>query len=317
MNNIRALVICLILLLCHGCAFINVPMLQSTQPLEEKTLEGKGKNKILLIDISGVITSERKSSFTGLDSGPDPVSRIKEELDKAAQDKKIKAVILKINSPGGTVTASDIIYREILQYKEKTGVLVTACLMDMAASGGYYVANAADKIVAHPTTVTGSIGVIAMKFNVKGLMDKIGVAEESIKSGDKKDILSPFRGITPEEKKIMQDIINSLYQQFIDVIDEGRKELTQDDIKPLADGRVFTAKQALDYKLIDAIGYLDDTIKMSKQEIGLEDARVIVYHRPMTYKNNIYSQASINLFSFGDNSLMEHLPVRFMYLWNP
>jgi protease-4 len=294
-----------------------VPLFQSTRPFEEKTIEGKGKNKILLIDISGIITSEKKSFFIGSNTEPDIVARIKEELDKAASDKKIKAIILKINSPGGTVTSSDIIYREILKFKKKTNVFVAACLIDIATSGGYYISNAADEIIAHPTTVTGSIGVIAMKFNIKGLMDKLGVTEESIKSGDKKDLLSPFRGITSEEQRIIQDIINSLHNQFLEVVKNGRKDISIDDLKILADGRVFTAGQALDYKLIDKIGYLEDAIKSAKKNAGLKDARVVIYHRPMVYKNNIYSQSSVNLFNFGENGLMEFLPVQFMYLWNP
>ncbi len=280
-------------------------------------LEGEGRDKILLIDISGVISSEKKRSFADLDSGPDMVARVKEELTQAAEDDRIKAIILKINSPGGTVTASDIIYKEILKFKEKNKMYVTASLMDIAASGGYYIACAADTIVAHPTTVTGSIGVIAMKFNVKGLMDKLGVQDDTIKAGDMKDILSPFRPMTDEERKIIQDIIDSLHQQFMDAVVQGRQELSLDEVKPLADGRVFTAKQALDAQLIDDIGYLDDAIDITKKETDLKEARIITYYRPFSYKNNIYSQTSFSVFNFGDSDFMSYLPVRFMYLWNP
>jgi len=308
-----------ILLACmlSGCAFISVPLMQPTQPLEEKTLEGEGRNKILLVDISGFISSEKKRSFADLDTGPDMVARVKEELNQAAEDKHVKAVILKINSPGGTVTASDIIYREIRKFKEKTGAHITASLMDIAASGGYYIACAADTIVAHPTTVTGSIGVIAMKFNVKGLMDKLGVQDDTIKAGEMKDILSPFRPMTDEERKIIQDIIDSLHTQFIEAVVQGRKELSLDQVKPLADGRVFTAKQALDAQLVDDIGYLDDAIEITKKETDLKEARIITYHRPFSYKNNIYAQTSFSIFNFGENDFMSYLPVRFMYLWNP
>ena len=250
----------------QGCAFISVPLMQSTQPLQEKLIEGEGSNKILLIDIAGIISSEKKKSLIDVDAGPDMVARVKEELDKAADDDHVKAVILKINSPGGTVTASDIIYREILKFKQKTGAHITASLMDIAASGGYYIACAADTIVAHPTTVTGSIGVIAMKFNVKGLMDKLGVQNDSIKSGDMKDILSPFRPMTAEEHKVIQNIIDSLQMQFMEAVLHGRKELSLDELKPLADGRVFTAKQALEAQLIDDIGYLDEAIEITKKE---------------------------------------------------
>ena len=316
MKKTFMIILCAAFLFCNGCAFVSVPLFQVTRPFMEKTIGGKGKNKILIIEISGIISQKSKQSLTGFDIKTDPVARIKEELEKASLDKRVKAVILKINSPGGTVTASDIIYREIVRFKEKKNIPVIACLMDVAASGGYYVANAADTIIAHPTTITGSIGVIALKFNVKGLMDKFGVTEESIKSGDKKDILSPFRGITKEEEKLMQEIIDSLHKQFIAVVDAGRKDLTEDEIKPLADGRIYTAGQALDYKLIDSVGYLDDAITAAKKHSGLKKARVVMYHRPMAYKNNIYSKATINLFSLGEQSFFECLPVRFMYLWN-
>ena len=312
-----AVISILLTFMLQGCAFISVPLMQSTQPLQEKLIEGEGRNKILLIDISGIISSEKKKSLVDMDAGPDMVARVKEELDKAAEDDRIKAVILKINSPGGTVTASDIIYKEILKFKQKTGAHVTASLMDIAASGGYYIACASDTIVAHPTTVTGSIGVIAMKFNVKGLMDKLGVQNDSIKSGDMKDILSPFRPMTADERTVIQNIIDSLQTQFMEAVVHGRKELSLDELKPLADGRVFTAKQALDAQLIDDIGYLDDAIEITKKELNLKEARIITYHRPSAYKNNIYSQTSFSIFNFGDNEFAAYLPVRFMYLWNP
>ncbi|MCX5895882.1 MAG: signal peptide peptidase SppA [Proteobacteria bacterium] len=310
-------IVCAVFLFCSGCAFVNLPLTGYVEPLEEKTLTGKGKNKILLIDVSGVITEENKKSLSGLSTEINPVARIKEELEKASRDKRIKALLLRIDSPGGTVTACDIIHQEIMRFKKKNNIYVAASFMNIAASGGYYIATAADSITAHPTTITGSIGVIVIKFNIKGLMDKVGVQEESIKSGDKKDILSPFRGSTPEERKIVQDIIDSLYQKFLAVIAEGRKDIAKDELKRLADGRVFTARQALDAKLIDSIGYLDDTIDMVKKQTGLEEARVITYYRPTAYKNNIYSQANIQLFNIGGGEFTGYLPVRFMYLWNP
>lgn len=318
MKRICLIIVCTVFLLCEGCAFVSIPLTQPVRPLKEITLEGKGRDRILLIDLSGTISSEKRRSLIGPDSEPDSlVARLKEELDKASEDKRIKAVILRINSPGGTVTACDIIHKEIVRFKEKRNVFVAACLMDIAASGGYYIANAADTIIAHPTTVTGSIGVIALKFNIKGLMDKIGIEEESVKSGDKKDIFSYWRGITEEEKKIMQGIIDALHGQFLRVIDDGRKHLSLEEIKRLADGRVYTARQALDHKLIDGIGYLNDVINTCKKVTGMEKARVVAYHRPAAYKNNIYSQASINIFSLGEDNMLDYLPVQFLYLWNP
>ncbi len=314
-RNISLILLAVVMLPC--CAFVSIPLTTRTLPLKETVLEGEGRNKILLIDISGVISSEKKRSLAGINPEPDMVARIREELDQAAKDDRVKAVILKIDSPGGTVTASDIIFNEVLRFKKKTKAHVSASLMGIAASGGYYIASAADTIIAHPTTVTGSIGVIAIKFNVKGLMDKLGVEEDSIKSGRMKDILSPFRPMNDDERKVIQDIIDSLHGQFMNAVARGRKDLSLADIRPLADGRVFTARQALDAGLIDDIGYLDNAIAQAKKEAGLEEARIITYHRPSAYKNNIYAQTSFSIFNFGGGEFSTFLPVRFMYLWNP
>ena len=312
------LLVCCMVFLASGCAFVSIPLFGPTQPLEEVYLEGQGKDRILIIDISGTISSEKRRALIGLNNEPDSlVARVKEELNRATMDERVKAVILRINSPGGTVTACDIIYREILKFKMRTNVFVAACLMDIAASGGYYIACAADEIVAHPTTVTGSIGVIAMKFNFKGLLDKIGIQDQSIMSGDKKDMFSYWRDMTHEERKIMQEVIDSMHGRFMAAIDQGRDSLSLNDIKPLADGRIYTARQALECQLIDRIGYLDDTILLAKKAAGLEKATVISYHRPAEYKNNIYSQANINILSLGDKDIVEQLPVQFMYLWHP
>jgi protease-4 len=315
MRKTMMFLLCILFAFLNSCAFISIPLDRRTRPLLEEKIEGRGRNKILIVNISGVITNTQERSLLSDKNAPSVVARVKEELDKAAKDKHIKAVILKINSPGGTVTASDIIYQEIKKFKQKKKVPVVACLMDVATSGAYYVANASDTIIAHPTTITGSIGVIVMKLNLKGLMDKLGVEDESIASGDKKDILSPFRSMTEEENKIMQEIITSMYEKFLAAVDSGRKELSLDTLRPLADGRIFTADQALLHKMIDSIGYLDAAIFEAKKMAGITDARVVTYRRSGEYKNNIYSQATINLFSLGDNSSFEKLPVQFMYLW--
>ncbi len=307
-----------LLVLCDGCAFISIQLKTPMRPLEETTMQGEGRNKILIMDISGTITSEKRDSLLGFNGEPESLlARIRETLEKAAEDDRVKGIILRINSPGGAVTPSDIIYKEILNFKKDNNVYVAACLMDMATSGAYYIANAADTIIAHPTTVTGSIGVIAVKFNFKGLMDKLGIHEESIMSGEKKDIFSYWRGITDEERKIVQSVIDALHAQFIAAVDAGRKKLNAEDIRPLADGRIYTAQQALDYQLIDGIGYLDDVIKKAKTQTGLIEARVVMYHRPQEYNNNIYSQANISIFGLGEKGPLGYSPIKFMYLWNP
>ena len=303
-----------------GCAYVNLSLLSEPGPLREKVVDGEGDARILLLDVTGVISEEKKRSM-GLRQEASMVDELREALKKAGKDRKIAGLVVRINSPGGTVTASDILRHEILEYKRKTGVRVVACMMDVAASGGYYVATAADEIVAHPTTITGSIGVIAMKFNVQGLLGKIGVEAEAVKSGDKKDLLSPFRPATEEEKKIVQAVIDQLHGRFVDVIVEGRKPLSRDVVLNLADGRIYTASQALERRLIDRVAYLDGAIEGLKSALNLKNASVIVYHRPGSFKGSIYSEAGgnttvVNLLPQDLESLIPQ-GMRFMYLWAP
>ena len=156
---------------------------------------------------------------------------------------------------------------------------MVAVMMDVAASGGYYVALAADTIVAHPTTVTGSIGVIMLSVNAEGLMQKIGVATDTIKSGERKDMGSPFRALTPEERAIFQSVIDDLHRQFVAKVVERRK-LPEATAATLADGRIYTADQALGHKLVDRIGYMPDAMEAARRAAGLDEARVVVYKRP-------------------------------------
>lgn len=310
----------LLLLFSTGCSFV-IPI-SGVRPLAEKTVGGEGRDKILLIDISGMISGKKRSAALGLTERPSLVEQVKEALDKAEKDGAVKAVILRINSHGGTVTASDIIHHEIKGYKERTGAVVIAEMLDVAASGGYYIATAADTIIAHPTTVTGSIGVVLFKLNVEGLMEKVGLEEESIKSGDMKDIGSPFRGMTSEEREILQGVIDTMYERFLDVVAEGRK-IERRKLREIADGRIYTARQALDLNLIDEIGYLDDAIEEAKKAAGLEEARVVTYGRPSDYRGSIYSLSDLNLsvmsnlIGIDGEELMERLSMSFMYRWMP
>ena len=314
---------CLFAFLFAGCTCFSIPLVEKTQSLDETVISGKGKDKVLLIDVSGILSTEEKGGAFSFRRDASIVARIREELKKAATDKRIKGLILRVDSPGGTVTSSDIIYREIKRFREKKGLPVITCIMELAASGGYYVSLASDAIIAHPTSVTGSIGVIALKFNAKGLMEKIGIEDETIKAGDKKDLWSPFRPSTEEEREIMQNMLDDFHGKFMDVVAEGRKELTREQIKVLADGRIYSAEQALKEKLIDGIGYLDDVIELVKKKAGVDKAKVIIYHRPYRYKNNIYSRMpnsdfkNINLVNLDFGGLLDDMGLRFMYLWLP
>jgi protease-4 len=307
-------------LILLGCVTVNI--IPQVQPVQEKVIEGEGRDKVLLVDISGFISNNEVSG--GLGPGkPSMVARVKEELRKAAKDSDLKGVVLRIDSPGGTVTASDLIHHEIMEFKKEKEVPVYASIMSLGTSGGYYIASAADKIYAHPTAVTGSIGVITVKFNIEGLMQKVGVQEYTIKSGELKDFFSIFKPATEEELRVMQGIIDNMYGRFLTVVEEGRSgSLSREQITALADGRPYTAEQALDAKLIDGIKYLDGTIEAMKDANGMEEARVVVYRRPGAYKDNIYSAlgpqsaGSVNIRIDAD-TLMRARGVEFMYLWSP
>ncbi len=306
-----------------GCSVISIDLTPRIRPLEEETVEGRGDAKILLMDISGVLTDEAGAPLLSVGTPPPRVPRLvrlREELTKAEKDSKVRALVVRINSVGGTVTASDIIFRELVLFRERTRVPLVAVLMDVAASGGYYVALAADSIVAHPTTVTGSIGTIMVSLNAEGLLQKIGVAPVTIKSGERKDMGSPFRTLTPEERQIFQSVIDELHRQFVAKLVE-RRRLASDVAQRLADGRIYTAEQALAHGLVDRIGYMPDALALARRAAGVEEARVIVYRRPREYRATYYarSEAAVGGLDSSVSSLIDLSGPgpRFLYLWWP
>jgi protease IV len=313
----------LALVLLAGCSGVTIDLTPRIRPLEERTVEGSGKAKILLTDISGFLSEEGQTSVVVIGTAPQRVPllvRLREELKKAQDDPNVKALVIRINSSGGTVTASDIMFRELDMFKRKAKIPVVAVMMDVAASGGYYVALAADTIVAHPTSVTGSIGVIMLSLNAEGLMQKLGLSTAAFKSGERKDMGSPFRALTDEERKIFQSVIDGMHGQFVARVVEARK-LPLDVARTVADGRVYTAQQALELKLIDRVGYMDDVMQLTRRAIGVDEARVVVYHRPSEYRATYYARNEVS--SGGLDSTLAQLTSalgagpRFLYLWWP
>lgn len=319
----RILFFILIPCLIYGCVSINLPV---PGPLSEKVIGGEGRDKVLVIDVSGLITDEERRGALGITKAPRLTARIREELDLAEKDGSIKAVVLRINSPGGTVTACDIINHEIRRFKEKRKVYVVSELMDVAASGGYFIALSSDRIIAHPTTVTGSIGVVAFGVNARGLMQKIGLEDQTIKSGDKKDMGSPLREMTGEEREILKSIVDGMHERFLSALIDGRKALAglkREDLRKIADGRIYTADQALSLNLIDRVGYMDDAIEAAKEGAGIKEAAIVTYAPPLSYRNNIYSALEaplpqqINLINIDASLLSGYTGMSFMYLWMP
>ncbi len=214
--------------------------------------------KVALIRIEGPILDAK-----------DTIDELKEHL----KDPSIKAIVLRIDSPGGAVAPSQEIYEEVRKAVAKKKVVIS--MGSVAASGGYYIASPATRIVANPGTLTGSIGVIMEIPNIEGLMNKIGVKTEVIKSGRHKDLASMFRGIKKEEREILQNVLDNVHEQFIRAVAEGRNMLP-DDVKKIADGRIFTGEQALKAGLIDELGNLEDAIKTAAKLAGIKGEPTVV-----------------------------------------
>jgi len=325
-----ALASALLALLLPGCALPPFPF-GGPEPLAEKVVDGKGSAKILLLDIDGVLSERGESSAFGLISREGIIARVREELDTARDDPRIVAVVLRVESPGGTVSASDLLYHEIAHFKQEKKVPVLAQLMGVAASGGYYVAMAADAVYAEPTTITGSIGVLFAGVNVSGLMKKLGIEDQTLKAGERKDAGSPLRPMAPAERAELQGLLDDLRGRFCTVVAAGRPKLAPERVRELADGRIFVAPQALDAGLVDGIAYLPETLDEAKRRAGVAEARVILYHRGREWAENIYSRAP---FDAGPNAAAPAPPATlrldlgvdvlpplrgpaFLYLWWP
>ena len=226
------------------------------------TLQVVGADRIALVKLEGVLVSSE---------------HVVEELNDYAEDSSIKAIVIRIDSPGGGVVASQEIYNAIKSARHE-GKKVVASMGTVAASGGYYVAAAADRIVANPGTLTGSIGVKMEFASIEKLLEKIGVKGMVVKAGEYKDVGSPFRDMTEPEKKILQDVIDDVHSQFIKAVAEGRN-LQEADVRSIADGRIFTGRQALDLKLVDQLGDLTDSIKVAGELVGIKGKPRVIEKR--------------------------------------
>jgi len=310
----------LILMMITACSGPRIKLFSDTiDPLKEFTLEGSGTDKILLIPVNGLISDMPKKGL--IHTSASVVEQIVSQINKAEKDKQIKAVLFKINSPGGTITASDLLYHEISSFKERTGTKITVSMMDVATSGAYYISLPADLIMAHPTTVTGSVGVIYLQPKVGGLMDKIGLGVDVKKYGKNKDMGSPFRDSSEEEQKLMQKAVNDFGERFIRLVQKHRKPERQ-ALSEISTARVFLAEEALKLGLVDKIGYLSDAVKESKMLAGIsKDARVVVYRRNEFPEDNYYNTAGIASEDLNISVINIELPeslslkTGFYYLW--
>jgi protease-4 len=306
------------LFLAAGCTF-RLDFLGEDKMHEVVLVKSPAREKVVVIDVEGMISAMAPGSVLSREG--DVLSRVYSRLQRAGEDELVRGIILRLDTPGGDATSSDILYREVLKFKKRTGLPVVALMMSVAASGGYYVASACDSIIAHPSTITGSIGVISLFPDLEGLLSKVGVRVQVIKSGELKDAGSPFRDLSEQEQRLFQEIIDELYERFLEVVHEKRKDaLSLEEIRKLADGRVYTAAQALKLKLIDEVGYFDEALARLLSLSRISAARVVAYTYYPRRQSNLYAAKMENPALFDQKSIADALPTLrsgFYYLWLP
>jgi protease-4 len=270
---------------------------------EEVVQSGQKTTKIAVIKLQGVIDDEQAQD-------------VYQQLKLARKDQHVKGLIIRVDSPGGTISASDQIHNEILKYRRQTDKPVVAFMQDVAASGGYYTSVACEKIIAEPTAITGSIGVMGGYFVLQGLLEeKLGVQPVIVKSGLKKDWPTPFQPPTDEQRQYLQDkLIKPAYERFVQLVADGRPSLTAADVRELADGSIYGAQEALDEKLIDKIGYLDEAIETVSSLANIEEPHVVEYRRPFSLANLLSSRSET--IKLDRAALYEFTTPQILYLWD-
>lgn len=300
---------------------ITVNLLPQTNGLTEEIISGKGSpDKLLLIPVDGFIGDRAQKGIPFLGGRENTVTGIRSMLKKAAHDPSVRGVLFLIDSPGGSVTASDRIYHMIRSFRQKHPIPVFALVEDIGASGAYYVAMGADEVWVHPTSIVGSIGVVVFNVGVTGLMNKVGVTDRSITSGEEKELGSPFRHMSQKDHEIFQNLVGDLYSQFLSVVSKSR-QIPTEQLKPIADGRVYTATQAIKLHLVDRIGYRDDLVTHLERVMHVNKFELVRYQEPFLAGTGLFGESSSIGSPVADPSLLipmlKKLGPTPLYFWAP
>jgi protease-4 len=278
-----------------------------------------GEPKIAIIDVDGLLLNDNQTG--PMSAGENPVDLFRERLDAAAADPCVCSVVVRINSPGGSVTATDIMWRDLLAFRARTHLPVVACLMDLGCGGGYYLATAADSIVAHPTSITGGIGVVLNLYELQEFIGTFNIVHLPIKSGKNIDMGNVVASMPAETKQMLQTMADEFHERFRKVVRQQRPQVEASQGTTF-DGRVFTSRQALERKLIDRIGYLDGAVEAARNLAGRPQARAVMFHRsndvartPYAITPNTPLQGS--LFPISVPGVERSRLPTFLYLWQP
>ena len=307
----------------HGELAVKLPAVGDAGPMVASVVQpasGPTAQRIAVIDLDGLILNASEGGL--LPGGENPVAAFREKLQAAAADPRLAALVLRIHSPGGSVTACDIVAAELERFRSSSRKPVVACLMDVATSGAYYVAVGADRIVAHPTTVTGGIGVIFNHVNLEDAMAQLNVVAQPVKAGDRIDMGSVTRPLDDESKRLLQEMADSFRDRFVARVAQRRPSVSPADRAALADGRVLAANRALAMHLVDRLGYMEDALDEAGRLANASGAEVVMYHREGHPARSLYATAP------APSRLNDIVPISypgldrsklpaFLYLWQP
>lgn len=300
--------------------FLSIRSGVAEQARNQTVVSGSGKDKIALVNVDGLIVENGLGGGFGAIAEEFTSAReIKKILKDVAEDENIKALLVRVNSPGGSAVASEEIYSDFLNFKKKTNKKIVVYFSDVAASGGYYVAMAGDKIVANPSTITGSIGVVISYLNFQEVAEKYGIKHIVYKTGPYKDLFNEFKQPTKEEDKIIEGVIHDSFGSFIKAVSEGRR-LSEKRVRELADGRIYSAKQAKELSLVDKVGNLEVAISEARDIAGLKSASVVELGQPSFWElvlGGVGSRLRLPLFSSFPNIFEKTPGIRILFLYAP
>ena len=277
--------------------------------LSEVWSGGTGETKVVRIPLTGIITFSEGGAWMGEGGSASAALRA---IKRATHDPDVEGLILEVDSGGGGITASDILYKALLDFKHaQRGRAIVTIMGDVAASGAYYISLPSDLILAHPTTITGSIGVIMQSYNIQELAAKIGLKDVTFKSGENKDLLNPFHEVSAEQRAMLQRVIDALYNRFVSLVANAR-QLPEAEVRKLADGRIFAADDALKAKLIDDIGYSADAEQAMADLLDIPALKVVRYEEETSFLDLLRNRRG---FGMSLQSVLAPRESHLMYRW--